>query len=103
MGAFAYIIPSAPGEEGIFICIDLVLPMGWVDSPKFLCAFSETMTDVENAQVKSELPVPSYNYIPWMSPALHTRSMHINMHLSPGSDGVTYANVPTCNRLTVPR
>ena len=48
VGAFAYVIPSAPGEEGIFICIDLVLPMGWVDSPKFFCAFSETLTDVAN-------------------------------------------------------
>ena len=28
VGAFAYVIPSAPGDEGIFICIDLVLPMG---------------------------------------------------------------------------
>ena len=31
VGAFAYVIPLAPGDEGIFICIDLVLPMGWVD------------------------------------------------------------------------
>ena len=40
VGAFAYVIPSAPGDEGIFICIDLVLPMGWVDSPQvFLRVF----------------------------------------------------------------
>ena len=63
VGTFAYVIPSAPGDEGIFICIDLVLPMGWVDSPKFFCAFSETMTDVANALVDSELPVPSYRAI----------------------------------------
>ena len=63
MGAFAYVIPSAPGDEGIFICIDLVLPMGWVDSPKFFCAFLETLTDVANALVDSEIPVPSYKAI----------------------------------------
>ena len=63
MGAFAYVIPSAPGDEGIFICIDMVLPMGWVDSPKFFCAFSETMTDVANALVDSELPVLAYEAI----------------------------------------
>ena len=34
--------------------------MGWVDSPKFFCAFSETLTDVANALVNSDLPVPSY-------------------------------------------
>ena len=63
VGAVAYVIPSAPGDEGIFICIDLVLPMGWADSPKFFCAFSETLTYVANAVVDSELPVPSYRAI----------------------------------------
>ena len=63
VGAFAYVIPSAPGDEGIFICIDLVLPMGWVDSPKCFCAFSETLTDMANALVDSEFPVPSYGVI----------------------------------------
>ena len=60
VGAFAYVIPSAPGDEGIFICIDLVLPMRWVDFPKFFWAFLETLTDVANTLVGSELPVPSY-------------------------------------------
>ena len=31
VGAFAYVIPLAPWDEGIIICIDLVLLMGWVD------------------------------------------------------------------------
>ena len=39
VGAFAYVIPSAPGDKGIFICIDLVLLMGWVDSPNFSARF----------------------------------------------------------------
>ena len=42
VGAFAYAIPSVPNNDVILICIDLVLPMVWVDSPKFFCAFSET-------------------------------------------------------------
>ena len=63
VGAFAYVIPSAPGDEGIFICIGLVLPMGWVDSPNCFCAFLGTLTDVANALVNSELPVPSYGAI----------------------------------------
>ena len=63
VGLFAYVIPSAPWDKGIFICIDLVLPMGWVDSPKFFCAFSETLIDVVNALVDSELPVPAYGAI----------------------------------------
>ena len=63
VGAFAYVISSAPGDEGIFICIDLVLPMGWVDPPKFFCAFPETLMDVTNDLVDSEPPVPSYDAI----------------------------------------
>ena len=63
VGVFAYVIPSAPGYEGIIICIDLVLPMGWVDSPKFFCAFLEMLMDVANDLVNTDLPVPSYGAI----------------------------------------
>ena len=34
VGAFAYVVPSVPEGDDILICIDLVLPMGWVNSPK---------------------------------------------------------------------
>ena len=40
VGAFAYVVPSVPDDDVIIICIDLVLPMVWVDSPKIFCAFS---------------------------------------------------------------
>ena len=35
VGVFTYVVPSVPDENVILICINLVLPMGWVDSPKF--------------------------------------------------------------------
>ena len=35
VGAFTYVVPSVPEDDVILICIDLVLPMGWVDSPNF--------------------------------------------------------------------
>ena len=63
MGAFAYVVPSVPEDDAILICIDLVLPMGWVNSPKFFCAFSETLTDVADALVDFHLPVPAYRVI----------------------------------------
>ena len=63
VGAFAYVVPSVPEDDAILICIDLVLPMGWVDSPKFFCAFSETLTDVANTLVYADLPVPAYGAI----------------------------------------
>ena len=36
---FAYVIPLTSGDERKTICIDLVLPMGWVDSPNFSARF----------------------------------------------------------------
>ena len=33
--AFAYDIPLAADDDCIVVCIDLVLPMGWVDSANF--------------------------------------------------------------------
>ena len=41
----------------------MVLPMVWVDSLKFFCVFSETLTNVENALVHTSLPVPEYRDI----------------------------------------
>ena len=37
--------------------------MGWVDSPKFFCTFLETLTDVANSQVDTDLLVLSYGAI----------------------------------------
>ena len=39
VGAFTCVVPSYPDENGIIICTGLVMPMGWVDSPKFFCDF----------------------------------------------------------------
>ena len=63
MGVFAYVILLASEENCIIIFIDLVLLMGWVDSPKYFCAISETLTDVVNALVHTSLPVPGYGVI----------------------------------------
>ena len=39
VGAFTYVVPLATDDDIIIIWIDLVLLMGWVDSPKFFYAF----------------------------------------------------------------
>ena len=57
-----YVVPSDPDGDCIIICINLVLPMGWMDSSKFFCAFSEMFTDTMNALVDTELPIPAYGY-----------------------------------------
>ena len=75
VGGFAYAVLSVPDDYVIIICIDLVLPMGWVDSPNFFCVFSETLTDVANALVGADLPVPAYGAIPAL-PATDPGSPH---------------------------
>ena len=37
--------------------------MGWVESTKYFCAFSETLTYVTNALVHTSLPLPVYRSI----------------------------------------
>ena len=49
VGEFAYVVPAVPEDDVIIICIDLVLPMGWVDRLNFFCAFWETTTNMVNA------------------------------------------------------
>ena len=48
VGAFAYVVPPLPGDATTYLCVDLVLPMGWVNSPPFFCAASETAADLAN-------------------------------------------------------
>ena len=55
VGDFAWL--SSADYECIIVCIDLVLPMGWVVSPKFFCVFSETLADVVNTTINTPLPV----------------------------------------------
>ena len=46
IGAFTYVVPPLPSDTTILLCIDLVLPMGWVNSPDMFCAASETVADI---------------------------------------------------------
>ena len=63
VGAFVHIVISAPQDDGVIICIYLVLPMGWVESPKFFCDFLETLTDVSKYLVNTDLYAPAYGAI----------------------------------------
>ena len=36
----------------------LVLPMGWVDSPPYFCALTETICDLANAKICTHTPTP---------------------------------------------
>ena len=63
VGAFEYFIPLEPEGDGVSIFVDMVLPMVWVYSPKFFCAFSEMMTYLMNAPIDTLLPVPDYGPI----------------------------------------
>ena len=59
LGSFAYAIPSADDDVCIIICIGMILHMGWLNSHKFFCKFSEKLTDMENDLVNMSLPVPA--------------------------------------------
>ena len=87
MVTFVYVVPSSTEDDGVIICIDMILPMGWVDSPKFFYDFFETLTDAANALVDTELPVPAYRAITTIPatrpPHPHTRKSltHIDCYM----------------------
>ena len=56
VGAFAYVVPPLPSDTSFLLCINLVLPMGWVNSPDFFCAASETVVDITNDKITSSPP-----------------------------------------------
>ena len=61
VGAFSYVVPPLPSDTAIYLCVDLVLPMGWVISPPFFCAASETAAYIANAYMADHrLPTPEY-------------------------------------------
>ena len=43
VGALAYVIALVAEDNYVIICIEIVLPMVWVDSPKLFCAFTEML------------------------------------------------------------
>ena len=57
---FPYIIPLVVEDKLFIVCINLLLPMGWVESPKFFCALLETLTGVANDIFNKFLTVPRY-------------------------------------------
>ncbi|KAL7526943.1 hypothetical protein ACHAWF_001977 [Thalassiosira exigua] len=52
--SFAYILPNNPGEE-VEIVVPSALQMGWVLSPPFFCAASETARDVAMSYMSEPL------------------------------------------------
>ena len=66
--------------------------MGWVDSPKFFCALSDTLTDVANTLVDADLPVRAYGNISVIPltepPPPHTLAIltHIDCYMVQGGE-----------------
>ena len=46
IGAFTYVVPPLPMDTSNLLCIDLVIPMGWLNSPDVFCVVLETVADV---------------------------------------------------------
>ena len=51
IGAFTYVAPPLTTDISTLLCTDLVLPMGWVNSPDMLCAASGTVGDNANGHL----------------------------------------------------
>jgi len=47
------ITPFSTADGDPLIAFPITLPMGWKDSPPFFCAFTETIGDVSNRQLRT--------------------------------------------------
>ena len=56
---FGIILPTPPGHEHMVLFF-FGLPIGWVSSPPIFCAATESVVDVENAQIKANWKPPHY-------------------------------------------
>ena len=93
---FAYVLPQEDGKP-VKLVVPTSLQMGWIESPPYFCAASETGRDV--AQQYAEAPVGSlenHKFIvhalqgglrnfPWprgyQGPSIHDRGLHGRLHL----------------------
>jgi hypothetical protein len=55
--SLAYLLPKEASEPQL-VAIPLALPMGWVESPPYFCAVTETIADLANSRL-------SRNQVPW--------------------------------------
>ena len=67
---FTYMVPLVPSDTSRLLCVDLVLPVGWVNSPDFFYSASKTAVDNANAYTL-ESTSPLYIY-PSIDEVYHT-------------------------------
>ena len=51
VGGFTYVVPPLPEEEATFICVVLLIPMGWLNFTLLLCAESDTVEGIEKIYI----------------------------------------------------
>ena len=51
MGDFAYLVPPLPADETTELCVDLFIPMVWVNSLLFFCVASDMAADLANLYI----------------------------------------------------
>ena len=83
--------PPLPSDPDSFLYIDLVLRMGWVNSPDLFCSTSETVVDLINTYIsnlykyfKTYPPIANlyYNASPSPTFALATHLQYINVYVN---------------------
>ena len=60
---FAYVLPQEPGKP-IKLVVPTSLQMGWIESPPYFCAASETGRDVAQDYVETEIgTLPTHKFL----------------------------------------
>ena len=51
VGDFLYMVTHLPAHETTFLCVELLIAMGWVKCPLLFCAASDTVEDMGNLYI----------------------------------------------------
>ena len=78
---FSYVLPSSFGSDDILLVVPTSLQMGWIESPPYFCAASETARDV--AALYAERPLDER----YSHPFLHHTQTHDDYNALPTSRG----------------
>ena len=73
---FAYVLPSADPSAEVELVVPTYLQMGWIESPPYFCAASETARDIATEYMETPIgSLPNNKFLAWTTDSDDVRSL----------------------------
>jgi hypothetical protein len=97
---FAYVLPGAAGDT-LRLIIPHALQMGWMESPGYFCATTETGRDIMQALIDGGTWLPPHVFDSYMSPEVVVRRQSSPSMDKPWQMSAVYVDDCSFNRYNV--